>query len=605
MYKSIFICIALTAGIILQSDSTASAASQPRSKIQLEDVLPDNTVFYLRTFDITAMDKVINNTAIGKLKTNPEIADFLNILTVKKEEFLDKLVSENSLDRPMVSKMINAQYSLALQGIDPSTGTPLIYISLTFPDSPNRKKLFDAIKGLARKNLSSYIPAQELKIQDTTVLNINLPGINSLLFKENNYFTLLSNVLVMTTSKAGLETIIKNYNHSQPNILARSKVFSLVKKKCNAKPYGSFVFLNTRIAIPLIKFMASPRVGKIIDALGLSGIDAFSFSIDFPNTSMRHTMYLYAPNQRIGIMRALKPSTDIEKISRKLPLNTSDVFSAKVDLIALKQDLPRLINALSSTKGFDLSTIIKLNPMMNKDSLFGIKTKDIINTLGDQVTFHSCPSGTVLRFENASAEKFENIIRAVEKKLNNSFTSITEGNNIIRYFNQSGKAIPFAPTYSIIDDNTILIATHPQVLKGFFRQKIKYHLNQSKDYQLATKNIPKQVSLLYYVHSTRSYTRVYDAFLPFFNVITAYNAISADPGILPPGNELEKYFFGFAISATSDKDGISVIANSPFGIGGPLIYGADKLITSNPAIMSMVAAWMSGYLNNKKNGDKR
>ncbi|MHC4871701.1 MAG: hypothetical protein ACYTFY_07640 [Planctomycetota bacterium] len=604
-----YLCCLIVTILLLQTafGRTAAAATQtkPLGRIHLENLLPVNTLFYCRTFDLSSLDKAVDKTSIGKLKNHPEISEFIDMLTIKKEEFIDRLVKERSVDRPMVGRILNGQYSIAFHGIDPATGSPLIYLAVSFPDKPDREKLFNALKGLAWVNLSSHIPAQEIKMSGTTVLNLPMPGVNSTFFKENNYFALLSNLLVMTTSKEGLKLLIDNYNnHSMAKTLAGDELFSKVYKNSHTSKNGSFVFLNTRVAVPIIKFMSSPETGKLIDAIGLPAVDAFGFSINFPGEGMRHTLYLHSPRERTGILKVLKPAGGIEKISSIVPVQTSDLFSAKVDLSALYEEFPRLLDSLSLARGFDLKNAFGLNMLADKnDALFGVKAETIIKTLGSYVTIHSGPAGAVIRFENADTENFEKIISFMEKKMQNSFTSISEGEKIIRYFNQSGKPVPFAPTYSISGKNEILVATHPQVLKAFFRQEVKYLLRQSKDYQLAVSGLPAEMGLLYYVHSTRSYSRVYDAMLPFMNAITAYSSISADPGILPPGKEIEKYFFGFAVSANSNAEGITITAHSPLGIGGTLVYGADKLVANNPAVMSVFSAWLYkvlGYTEKEK-----
>lgn len=600
--KNILTCLYIaTFAILLSAAFTPSAQAATESKfignVLLEDILPENTLLYCRTFDLSSLEKVIDRTALGKVKNNTEVAEFLDMLTIRREEFIDKLVNERDVDRPMVDKIFNAQYSVAFRGIDPTTGSPLIYLAISFPEPPNREKLFGALKGLAWENLSKNIPAQEINIEGATVLNLPMPGINNLFFKTNNYFVLLSNLLVMTTSREALTELITNYNNSGiAKPLIKDPVFSTVRQKCQAKDSGSFVFINTRVAVPIIKFMSSPETTALIDSLGLSSIDAFGFSIDFPGEGMRHTLYLHAPRERHGILRVLKPSTGVEKISSKVPVQTSDIFSAKVDLNALYKEFPKLLEALAKARSLNIQKAFGIDLLLNKKDFCGIPTETLINTLGDYVTVHSGPSGPVLRFERADTAAFEKIVELIEKKLNSPLTSIAEGNTVVRYFNQSGSPVPVAPTYAITDKNEILVATHPQVLKGFLRQETKYILRQSKDFQQAASGLPDKMGLLYYVHSTRSYSRVYDAILPFLNVITAYKSISADPGILPPGSELEQYFFGFAIAATSEPEGITVTAYSPLGIGGTIIYGVDKIITSSPTVMSMVAAWIYGSL---------
>ncbi|MFH0911621.1 MAG: hypothetical protein V1918_08985 [Planctomycetota bacterium] len=660
-------------------------ASFPAKGVGLDEVLPANTILYARAFTYDRLKGGLQGTVLGKIAKQPEVAEFLELLNLRRGESIEallhrtmrsRLVAEAVLRRddaaikalwqrhhevlrtlltknenpvrmmvdaeypglsallqgedmemekrlgkyndersapvdppaflnelrpiaegllsdygavvdgllkeyqPVLDEILHAQVSLSFRGLSPESGGAVVDLGFALAHPPEEEALYTALRVLIQRIINPTIPAQMLTVSDKRVLVLPTP--------EKNHFALLGNLLVVTRDRAGLEEMIGHYQSpgAAPS-LGKDPAFLAVMKGARVRPEDAFVFLNTARAIPVIRELTSPAVVDLISALGLPSVQAAGIGSNFQDEGLRQTIYLYAPAERSGLLRVFALGGGISNCAGAVPQDTDILLTARVSPAHLYREVPPLVDAVrkvlpsANRSGREVS----LASLARERTILGVPAEEVLSALGDSVIFQSGPYGRVLRFDRADPAAFERVIARMEEKLGGAFASGPEGR--IFYFNQSGYPLPLAPSYAILrGENTVLVATHPQVLKSYLREAGGLTLLENADFLRTTAGLPGASSLLAYVKAAPSCVSVYDAALPFLNALTALKPLAVDPGILPPGRELADYFFGFGVGVTNEPSGLTVTVYSPLGLGGPALYALDRVI-QNPALVGI------------------
>lgn len=580
-----------------------AAGAAPARRIGLEDVVHPNTVLFFRLFDFSRLGTDLESTAVGKAARHPEVADFLDTLDVRRDQLINRVSEESDLDRETVAAFFRGQWSVAYLGVNPRRGEHMACYGINFPAPPAREKVYTILKTFFQRVADSRILAATNTIEGAEVLTLTLP--------EVYYFALLDNLLLITRHESVLKDTIRRYQQGPRGMaLGRTPTFRKVAAGSGVQGNNSFLFVNTRLAMPVMMRLTSRETVELLDALGMRSVEGIGGSAVFVADGLRTTLYLHAPRQRTGILQVVLFEEGAEEMARTLPEDAGFMMSARVDMVHMYHELPRLYEAVreavpwlreqdAATEGTRL-VATGLRTLMGLKEIFGIPIEEVLRTLGDSVVFHHGPAGTAIRFDRCDTAAFEKVIARMEQALeedpdfaSGEFTSLPEGDKVLRYYNQSGHPVPMAPSYVILDESTVMVASHPQVLKAILRHPAGKTLAGSADFQHVMTGLPEGLGGLYYIDSTASYARVYDALIPFLNGLTAWPAVTVDPGNLPPGNELTPFVFGTAVGVRNAPEGVTVISYSPIGIFGGLVYAFDRMIVSNPATMSLAAGFFA------------
>ncbi|MBN1257997.1 MAG: hypothetical protein JXA52_09875, partial [Planctomycetes bacterium] len=564
--------ICLSGFLLAETKLCAQETGLTGKRIGLEDVLHPNTLLFVRGYDFSRLAKDMEGTALAKVAAHEEVALFLEELTLRRDELIDRVSEESQLDRETVAAFMEGQIAIAFRGLEPKLEN--LYIGISFPESPDRDKLFAMISAIGQKIINSSIPAQKTTEGDIQRLMLATPN--------ENYFMLLDNLLVMTQNQEGLNDLIDRYlAGGKIPVLSSLDSYKRAASGSQAKPGSPFIYLNVRKALPALRTFTSPETVNFLDSLGMQSISDIGISAVFTGEGLRQTLYLHTPKERTGILKVLAFEQGITTRTKHLSNNFDSLLSARVNIMQFYQEVPRFIQACkdampsrslrnsAATPGSP--SAIGLDSLMGKDEILGVPVEEVLRPLGDSIIIQPCSAGTTICFNRADALAFEQVISRMEATLvkqgnggAGEFTNLPEGDKVLRYYNQSGLPLPLAPSYVVLDENTILLSTHPQVLKAILRHSDEAAVTPAgiRDFDRVISGMPKDIGFLYYVNSKESYARVYDAILPFLNVITAYPALAADPGLLPPGNELSPFFFGTAVGISNSPDGMTLTAYS-------------------------------------------
>jgi len=522
----------------------------------------------------------------------PDVDGFLRELSALGQTLVDEYQQEIDpivrQHEPILRDLLASQIAIGFRGLDPETGMPLIEVGFSFAQPPDRRKVYAALRDLTQRLLSPGIPVQSVKVNGVPALVIPTP--------HENFFVLVDNLLIYSRDGEALARMLARHATRETTSLAESPVFLAARRGAEVERDGPFFYLDTQRAIPVLEEVTNRKTVRVIHALGLPSVRAVGVGTHWLGEGLRQTVYLYAPGERTGVLQIFRLEHTLTGGAGEVPDRAQGLAAARVSLRELYEEVPVLIDAVRDIwpSTDDEGPRLSLAALAREQKILGVPTDEVLGSLGDSVIYHAGPYGQALRFDRADPRAFDDVIRRMEEHLGGQFSS--DPNGRVFYFNHSGYPLPFAPSYAVLRErNTVLVATHPQVLKSILRDASQKTILDRRDFRRTLGGMPRELGALAYVDAGDSFVNVYDAGLPFLNALTALDALAIDPGILPPGEEVAEHFFGFTLGVTNTPHGIKGTAYSPLGFGGPAVYILDHVI-SNPALIGVTVGGLYHHL---------
>lgn len=601
-------------GMIL-SPSSWVGGEEGSQALALDEILPSETLVFFRFADAAIQRQGFEASVLKPISEIPEMRDFLEDLAKRRQDFIRVVAQEAKLTPDFVRQVMEGQLSFALLDLISTEGgvSTAYVVAIDLEQKPDHEMLFSAIRAAvaeyrARRKLSPNEPQIPLK---NAAWQENWPGGHIVMMiagKEPLRFVLLGKTLLLfqgPDSRLLKEILANSDNRLTAKSLAKNRVYREVCRGADVRAGNGFLYLNVPRLYSLLSAIGLPRVTALLDTLGFSSVQGLGMSSGFYHDGqafaegIRHTMYLYAPTERRGILRMLSFRSGAERAAEAVPLGSQGMFAARVDFQELYRQLPPLLDAVE--KAFRLEQSIGFAKLVAEQELLGVPIAEILGTLGDRMIIQPGPCGLVFRFDMARVEDFRKIITRMEQNAGASFAgtfaTLPSGRtHEIRYFNRSGLPLPFAPSFAIFprpgeETGVVYCATHPQAIKALLRQPVQGTLLESPDFQRVQRGMGKDYGVFLYIDNRSAYAEIYDTLLPVANFLTALPVFAADPGKLPPGEELEPFLLGCGVGAKNDPSGITMVAYSPIGIGGFLIFLIDKLHLLNPTTLGTLAGF--------------
>jgi hypothetical protein len=602
-YLFLFLASALlTAGLF------GARSFAEEDQLEIESVLPPETLLFFQLPDGKAQAPAYEKSVLRQVAGHPEVAAFLTGYQDAKSKFIQQVAEVAKLEPAFIASLLSGQLSGAILDVSEDQNGQVDFTSLMavrLAQEPDQKQLFDAVKALVNKprDMSNdpiplkNVAWEEKYAGDHTVLMI--AGEKPLRFVLMGRFLLF----YRGPSSDGLKAILDRRKDALgAKSLARDPLFKSVYAGAEASGQMGFIYINSSRLYGLLEALRLPRQLRLLDALGLNGVQALGMAGGFQEEGIRHTMYLHAPGERRGILCTLSMLTKAELAAQQLPADAPGILAARADLPSLYREIPRLFDAVEEALG--IKTPLGLANLAGKQDILGVPAPELLETLGDAIIIQPGPAGVAIRFDTANCQAFEAVIARMEQTLEAKFTRLPvktgDGREVvIKYFNRSGQPVPLAPSYCVYrqagETGVIYFATHPQVLKAIFRQPPMRPLTEATDYKRVSRGMGQGYGVFMYSDSRESYPRVYDAVMPILNVWTAIPSYSADAGLLPPGNELAQYFFGCGMGIKNNPQGITFTTYSPLGFGAVLVYMSDKFLISNPTTLGVIGAKLAEF----------
>lgn len=606
---------ALVLALVCQTAVTLRAGEE---NDLLAEVLPPETYVYFQLPDASARRPGYEGSVVSKIAANPEMAAFLKDCDASERRVAEEIAGLANLTPEFVQSLLRGRISGAVIDLRSEQDGTLNFtwvLAARLESAVDEKQLFSAIKAGVNRALGRQATGKDFALGKVSWEENWTGGHNVLMIAHASplRFVLLDRTLLFYQGPDSemLKQLLANYdNPLKAKSLGRDALYQAAHKGAEAAPGMSFLYANTARIYTALRAINLPRTTRLLDVLGLSGVQALGCSGGFYMDGQRHTLYLYAPRERRGLLKTLGMSSRAEDAAGLSAKEAGWLVSARLNLSELYVQIPLLID--STEELFERNTRLGLAEVAGKQQLFGVPATDILATMGDALALEPAPSGWVLRLDNAKPSEFHNVVQRLEAGLGGQFTAeavrCSDGQTrVVKYFNRSGQPVPAAPSYCLYgqrEDGTgvVYLATCPQSIKSILRQPRDGTLKARPDFARVMEGMGSGYVALAYVDNADSYARVYDALLPLANAWLAVNPQAPDPGKLPPGSDIAANFFGCALGVKNNPDGITFTSYGPLGMNGLTAFLLDKLLVSNPASITVAVAETARWLYTGNNG---
>lgn len=597
--------------------SCLMAVSGEFSRVFLPDLLPANTIACLVPPDSGAREREYSGTLFQRLGQLPEMEAFLRGFDESRRAFAADIAQTASIPPQFAADLINAHIGLAL--INMGVGrdgkpAPEFIVALSLPNQPDRAMVFAAVMAILNRpevvrtvlesqGLDPNLPLKTLAQEET------LSGYPPVLRIGPDIRVAQLGNLILLYRGHGSDGIRKIFDvaANPATSLSANPSFQTVYRGAETKPGMSFTFVN----VPrLMSILDAANLGKatyLADAAGLSSVQSLGLAGGYQGDGIRHNLFLHTPgNHRTGLMSTLSPMpadspVGMESFSQAMPSTAEAFMAMRVDVSAFMTELPYFLAVLggSSHPG-------GMSGLLANEKILGVPVAEAIRSLGNDIVIRPHDDTHVLLFNNVDIPAFENIVARMEQNAGQRFSSLNVGGYVVRYFNRRASlATPLAPAFCLIPRQQggargiLYMASHPQAVVSLIRESASARepLSRAPDFMRAAAGMGSGYSLFYYNDSRESYRRFYNFILPLASVWASSAKYPVDTGLLPTAASVTPGLFGFALGVKIQPEGMAIHAYSPVGFNGMFIILADKLVISNPLVISYVYTLADSWLS--------
>ncbi|MDR3210878.1 MAG: hypothetical protein LBU79_03040 [Planctomycetota bacterium] len=587
----------------------------PAAEPTLADLVPATTIACLIPPDDNALEQAFTNSIFRFLGELPEMAPFLGSLAESRQHLAATLMNEAGLTEKLARELVNARFGAALLNLSFGPGgeiTPEIVMVAQLPSAPDRNSIFNAVRLLLNR------PAVVQKVLKNQGLDPNLPLVS--LAQEENYpgfppllrigpnlrIAVLGRLVVVYhgPGSGAMRTIFDTLQNPAQS-LTHNLAYQETLRGSGATPGMAFTFVNLPRLIPLLDAGGLTRLTRVLDTIGLAGAQSLGLASGYQKTGITHNLYLYSPGRLSGVFAALRPANPqagMELYSKIVPAPAAAFLALRLDLSALLAEGSYLAEGIRSLGGGDLRRYLE------EETLLGVPLLDLASVLGEDVVLRPHNDSQVLLFSNVDTGAIRDILARMERNTQTSFSVVEENGYQIHYFRPGGRSpLPLTPAFCLIPKQQspgralLYVASHPQALVSLIREAMtsKGSIASSQDFQTVAEGMGGGYSLFYYADSRESYRRFYNFLLPLASLLYWTGDAPPDAGLLPVDAELMPHFFGCAFGIKPGTDGVALQFYSPVGVHGFLIFLVDRLVLSNPLVLSWAYSTsleLGGYL---------
>lgn len=454
---------------LLLLSPAAALAQAPQEKL-----LPVGTQFYFHWEGYAPHWDGYKKTALGQMLQG-ETGTFLRALLKYSQEQARTVLREN-LDAELVDTMLDelngavassVQHGLVL-GVEVRSIEPLdVQAVLIFPKGAGKTRSpLSLLNTLAK--LMPGVPLQQIKKADRTITHVNLGTGHLAWWAEGKDAVLL-------IGTAAPEKLLERLQADDQRLTSNS----LYKQVTDFDEFPTWCrgFLDLP-ALGKVVSKLSPEAPRLIEKLGLHGVQSLSFHMGFEGKAERAVTFLNLKGPRQGILRLADKKTFSLQNLPPMPndllgftaftLNATalyDVGRSMAEAVVQLADLGEKIQIKETIEDLEARTGVQLR-------------QDIFNNLDSLVVRYSTSAEGILGLGQVLAIKVKDAGK-LERALNKVFAEVQQqypGALIVRTSSYRGAKLHlldmgiynsiYAPTFTI-HKGWLVYSNYPQPIKGF------------------------------------------------------------------------------------------------------------------------------------------
>ncbi len=594
-----------------------SGAAGERESVFLPDLLPANTIFCTVPPESATLERDFTRTVFSRIAALPEMGPFLQSFEESRRRLAEEITQSAHVPPPLAAELVDGRIGLALLNMGiarDGTPAPEFVIAISLRSHPDRNTVFSAVMALLNRpevvrsvlesqGIDPNIPLRTLAQEETVT---GAPPI--LRIGPNIRVAAVGNLVLLYHGQGsdGIRKIFDAYADRGSSLTANS-AFQAAYRGAEAGAGTSFCYINIPRAISLLDAANMSQVSRVAEALGLGTVQSAGVSGAYHRDGVRHSLYLHTPGGNFsGLMSALVPTppdapVGMEGYGGTIPSAAEAFLAARVDMRLLLRELPYVLDALGAvTRPGGVAGLVA------SERILGVSPAEILDAAGTDVVIRPHDDTQALVFQNVDIARFEALIARMEQSAGERFSQLNVGGYIVRYFNRrSSIAVPLAPAFCLVprqpgsQSGILYMASHPQAVSSLIQESLaaREPLSGTPDFLRASGGVEGNYSLFYYNGNRECHRRFYNFLLPVLSLWASSSKFPVDTGLLPVSGAITPAMFGSALGIQCLPEGMRLHAYSPFGFGAILVQLADKLVISNPLVMSYAYAAIEEWMN--------
>ncbi len=589
------------------------------AEVDLAQVLPGPSVFYVGWSGAEAARPALNETAFGRMLAEPEFVRLCEALSSQVDAVLKKtLVTHGSeaLHEPLNQALrllwkhpgaINLmRFTLMKNGL----GLEAAAVFHLGTDAEAFDRAVKALMPALIKNLKPSSTVGDVTIGQATLTQCRivemLPPITWGRVGEYFICTMGDNTpQAIVASLAGQSELPK---------LAASGEFA-VSRKALAVDGGMMAF-NWYVDLGAV-WLRLPLVGTILDivqgkkeattqkqsgelplgillsrtirALGLKDMKSLSGAVHLQGRGFRTAWFLSAPNSQGSVLKLFqqKPVTDADLAV--VPRDATFFYSTNVDLNAFYQDMMTALKQIDPNmhQGW-------MEALAEGERAMGVElVKGFLEPLDDGWTLYCAPSsggilgtGLTLVVETRDAPRVEESVTALARLAVEYFgpghavlsTTPAPGGQTV-HFVQVKAELPYsviAPAWAVAG-RYLIVGLYPQTVVSAVERLTQGNLESDsivgrQDFSIHRKHLPANSNAVCYLDAAEGFGTLYRLTLPLVQHVFAELSsagIDLDVSLWPRAQTVERHLFGMVGGLAADERGVLMSSFAPLPIPVP------------------------------------
>lgn len=537
-----------------------SGVSAGISETAFEEMLPEDTMFYLSVPDATELVAKFENSNVYKI-----IREIDPVALMSREPQFQRVKALYGNFVQPLTKIFQKRISLAVKNIPPAPGIPgaIFLADVAGREELLRQYLTEKIHPLLKQ---AGVPMLSFKHGDYEVQQISFAG--PVPFAA--CYTIADSVFIATVGRQTMEELLDHPRREKS--LADSELFQEVRRKVGENS-DILAYANVSTLLETLLAAVPEEPAAWVRALGLTGVKAAGFGAQARGNALKQVFFLYTGPDRKGLLRLFAREPRPLKAVDYVPADATYFFSVCLgDFAQLWDEVMDTVRGAVSAAGDPRQSQRMAAALKQWEEKSGFRIKeDILSPFGGEVCIAAKvpevmgvpPAFLFIEVKDAQKVKalVEKLVGAVQKaggqvvKTDEKYSGVTITSfSLVPPGRGRGKtffALGFMrPAFGIVGDFLVITVNSNLVKKIVDVHQGGKSLKDNPKFKRVMANLSEQGSKTSYLNMRELYDFLYGAF-------GGLAAAQIGPDLMAKLGKIAPYFGSSASRLSCDENGIT------------------------------------------------
>ncbi|MHC4549639.1 MAG: hypothetical protein ACYTEZ_12780 [Planctomycetota bacterium] len=564
--------------------ASAQEPAAPKPPSDLASLLPAETLLMVETDDLGGFDRWSQETALGRLWSEPEVQHFVKRLMKSLDPLLDRAsgpLGVIGLQRQDLEGIRIRRAGFAVVDAYFETRFELdLVLALEFRQGAEKAaKIVRALRQAAETFLG--VGFQEIQLREQPVWQGQFAGREAFVWMQGPR-------LLVTTTRGRMEQLLHALDAGHPRPLRDAPRFAKVRTRMGADRHVCFGYADvpriyaraTGAAAQFLRGDELAQVHTLWNTLGLDALEGVGVA-DIPSGTGFRTELALTLKERRGVFALFPQGKPSHRFARHAPANALLYWAERVDLEVFWDGVLRLAEGFGARGKVEAATA-QLNERLGIDL-----RRDLAAALGTDWAGYlgAPPEGGLIpdyaifvtvRDRPRLEQALDTLVARLQPLAAEHGVSVRPGEAHFRgvrirfaELSERGDPIPVAPSWAFVDDFCVL-ALYPQTVKHALLEKRSMQGNE--EFRALQRRVPDSAMSVSYLDTKGLVAWLYNTGVPLLQLLQgALNQELQPYGVrlnlqdLPPAEVVTRHLGGAVFYTAVEEDCIRIGCVSPFG----------------------------------------